>query len=196
MPFKVRFDIYEPNKLAPCITTYDRKYAYAELNDLKGKPGMALTRMLHTVIPEELTKSEQYVYLVYQVRTLQRKYWNGGKQHDDLMASLAKEKELAQLELCFFHILAIQLAVVHYDRRRAVDEFPAFREPACDDAQSDGDRTEHQHRDHRLPPWLVQCGRQLCGNRSDGDARDVVEEFQLCDLFMSDDLCDQEQDHR
>lgn len=94
MPFKVRFDIYEFNKLAPCITTHDRKYAYAELNDLKGKPGMALTRMLHTVIPEELTKSEQYVYLVYQVRTLQRKYWNRGKRHDDLMASLAKEKEL------------------------------------------------------------------------------------------------------
>ena len=94
MPFKVRYDIYEPNKQAPCIQTFDRMYAWAELNDRQRKPGMALTRMTTTVIPEELTKSERYLYLVYQVRSLQKRYWANGKQHDDLLESLAKEKEL------------------------------------------------------------------------------------------------------
>ena len=94
MPFKVRYDIYEPNKQAPCIQTFDRMYAWAELNDRQRRPGMALTRMTTAVIPEELTKSEQYLYLVYQVRSLQKRYWANGKQHDDLLESLAKEKEL------------------------------------------------------------------------------------------------------
>lgn len=94
MPFKVRYDIYEPGKQAACLTTYDRQYARAEFNDRQKKPGMALTRMLYTIEPEDLTKSEEYVWLVYQVRNLQKHYWANGKQRDDLMASLAKEKEL------------------------------------------------------------------------------------------------------
>lgn len=94
MPFKVRYEIYEPNKQAPCLTTFDRMYAWAELNDRQKKPGMALTRMTTAVIPEELTSAEQYLYLVYQVRSLQKHYWANGKQHNDLMASLAMEIEL------------------------------------------------------------------------------------------------------
>ena len=108
----------------------------------------------------------------------------------------AQEQELAQLELCFLHVFAIQFAVVHDDRRRAVDKLSGACEPPRDDTQSDGNRAEHQHRDCRFPPRLVQRGRQLRGDGADGDARDVVEELELCDLLVPDDLCNQKQDHR
>ena len=94
MPFTVFFNIYEPGKKGPCFTTTDAKLAKVEYNDRSSKPGMALTRMTYTIQPEELTNNEQYVWLVYQVRNLQRHYWANGKQQEDLKASLAKEKEL------------------------------------------------------------------------------------------------------
>ena len=96
MPFKVRYDIYEPNKQAPCLTTYNRLFAWAELNDRQKKPGMALTRMSYTIQPEDLTKQEEYVLLVYQVRKAIKKYFGGGRNHDDLLESLALEERLDQ----------------------------------------------------------------------------------------------------
>ena len=92
MPFKVKFEIFAPGKDAADFTTYDCKLARVEYNDRKTKAPW--TKMLHTIECVELTKSEQYVWLVYQVRQAIRKYYNGGRHHTDLLASLAKEEEL------------------------------------------------------------------------------------------------------
>ena len=96
MPFKVFFQIYEPGKEGPCFTTTDAKLAKVEYNNRASKPGMALTRMTYTIQLEDLTKHEQYVWLVYQVRQAIRKFFDGGRNHDDLMASIALEKQLDQ----------------------------------------------------------------------------------------------------
>ena len=47
------------------------------------------------VEPEEpLTKDEQYLLLVYEVRRLIKRYFDNGRKKEDLEASLAKESEL------------------------------------------------------------------------------------------------------
>jgi hypothetical protein len=96
MPFTVFFNIYEPGKEGPCFTTTDAKLAKVEYNDRTSKPGMALTRMTYTIQLEDLTKHEEYVWLVYQVRRAIRKFFDGGRNHDDFLASMALEKQLDQ----------------------------------------------------------------------------------------------------
>ena len=92
MPFKVKFEIFEHGKDAACFTTYDARLAKVEYNDRKDKnPWVSMT---HTITKENLTKAEEYVWLVYEVRKAIHKYYNGGRHHEDLVASLVKEKEL------------------------------------------------------------------------------------------------------
>lgn len=94
MPFKVCFKIYEPGKEAPCFTTDNARLARVEFNDrIKKAPW---TRMVHDIELIELTKPEEYVWLVYQVRKAIRKYYNEGRKYEDLKDSLAKEAKLDQ----------------------------------------------------------------------------------------------------
>lgn len=92
MPFRVYFSIFEPGKQAPCFQTSDAKLARVEFNDRQSKA--PLTRMTYTIELIDLTKSEKYVWLVYEVRKAIRKYYNEGRKHEDLLDSLEKEKEL------------------------------------------------------------------------------------------------------
>lgn len=93
MPFKVRYDIYDTQHTAPVFTSSDGKLAQVEYNDRIRKGG--LYRMTTTVTPDELTKSEEYIYLVYQIRKLQKQYFKS-RVHDVMVESLKKESELDQ----------------------------------------------------------------------------------------------------
>ena len=95
MPFKVKFSIYEPGKIAPCLCTQDRRLAYVELSAMRSKPGMAMTRMTAEVWGfEPLTKAERFALQLWEVRKAMHRYYHGGRRHEDLVASLALESEL------------------------------------------------------------------------------------------------------
>lgn len=95
MPFKVTYKLYEPGKTVPCLTTEDRRIARCEYNDMLRKRGYALSRLVPTVTPvEPLTKPEKYLYLVFEVRCLQREYFNHGRNQEVFRQALEKEKQL------------------------------------------------------------------------------------------------------
>lgn len=94
MPFKVKFSIFEPGKAAPVFTTYDAKLAHVEYRHRCNQMGCALTRMTTDIECIDLTKPEQYVWLVYRVRKAIQKYYGQGRKHEDLLASLDLEKQL------------------------------------------------------------------------------------------------------
>lgn len=95
MPFKVKFFIYEPGKEAPCFNTQDRKLAYIELNAMRQKPGMALTRMTADVQPvEPLTRAERFALQLWEIRKAMHKYYNGGRRREDMLASIELESAL------------------------------------------------------------------------------------------------------
>ena len=94
MSFTVYFSIYEPNKQAPCFQTTDVKLAKVEFDDIKKR--MPLARMLYTIQLSDLTKSEEYVWLVYRVRQAIRKFFDEGRKKEDFTASMALEKELEE----------------------------------------------------------------------------------------------------
>ena len=82
--------------MAPCLTTFDRKYAYAEFKDRQGKPGMAMTRMTYDITCQDLTKSEEYVSLVYGVLQAIRRFFDCGRREEDKKTSLKLESQLDQ----------------------------------------------------------------------------------------------------
>lgn len=100
MPFKVRFDIYESGKGAPCYSGHNRELAYIELEDLRNKNGYLKYSMKCDITLADLTKPEKYVWLVYQVRQAINRYYSERKHVtpeqslENLQASLTLEKQL------------------------------------------------------------------------------------------------------
>lgn len=94
MPFKVKFEIYDNQHTAPVFFTYDKLMARVEYNELSNKDPW--TRLQFTINPVDLTKHEEYVWLVYQVRKAIHKYYNNGRKYEDLQDSLGKEAKLDQ----------------------------------------------------------------------------------------------------
>lgn len=94
MPFVVHFKIFEPKKLAPIIQTTDRNYARVEYNALINKEPWS--RLEYTVQLVDLTKHEEYVWLVYRVRKAIHTFFNCGRKKEDWDASMALEKQLDQ----------------------------------------------------------------------------------------------------
>ena len=103
MPFKVKFQIFEPGKLAPCFTTHDASLAHAEYRHQCNQKGCALTRMTTDIECIDLTKPEQYVFLVYRVRKAISRFYNGGRKPEDLQASLELERQLDEWNGCGMH---------------------------------------------------------------------------------------------
>lgn len=94
MPIKVQYDIYDGHHAAPIIQTSDRTLASIEFNSLIRK-GDGLYRMQQTPMADgALTKSEEYLMLVYRVRKLWKQYFNQGRSQEVLKASLEEEKKL------------------------------------------------------------------------------------------------------
>ncbi len=93
MPFKVKYELFDGQHEAAQFTTYDPKLAQVEFNDRINK-GNGFWRMKTTVTPDNPTKPEAYVWHVYQVRELQRQYFNGGKYKEVLQKAIAMESEL------------------------------------------------------------------------------------------------------
>ena len=107
----------------------------------------------------------------------------------------AHHHEFAQFQLRFFHIGAIELAVVHDDGGRAVDILACAGQFAREDRQKIGDQAVHYHRDQGLH-GLFQLCCEFGGNGADGDACDVVKKIQLGDLLVSEYFGDQKQHSR
>ena len=93
MPIRVRYEIYDGIRKAPVFTTSDRRLAIIERDDYIRK-GKGIYRIQTTVTPDNMNKSEQFLYLVYEVRQLQRKYFDGGRDKEVFKQALEKEKEL------------------------------------------------------------------------------------------------------
>ena len=99
MPFKVRFNLYEPGKLAPCFVTYDRNLAHVTYNEMLRK-GLALSRFVPEVFCEDPTKHERYVFLVYRTMIAIHRYFDNranlskAENEANKKMSLALEGEL------------------------------------------------------------------------------------------------------
>ena len=94
MPFKTLYQIYDSKHTAPVFTNTDYKMAYVEWRDCMRKSG-DIYRLQQTVLPEgELTKSEEYLYLVYRLRTSWKRFINYGHLEDDIKACKELEKQL------------------------------------------------------------------------------------------------------
>ena len=81
MPFKTKYEIFG-RVTAPVVSTYDKKIARIEWNSyLRNPHAQGLHRLVQTVEADgELTKSEEYLYLVYRVRKLWRRYFDCGRK--------------------------------------------------------------------------------------------------------------------
>lgn len=95
MAIRTKYSIYVLGKDAPILSTYDRVMAYVEFNDHIRNPKGLLYRMEQAPEPDgALTSSEKYLLLVYRVRKLMRKYFDGGRKHEDMLISLDYEAKL------------------------------------------------------------------------------------------------------
>jgi hypothetical protein len=96
MGIRTSYTLKRTNKEAALLQTDNRAYAYSELQKqiLNARPGEFFKIISHVEAVEPLTSDEKYVLLVYEVRNRIKQYFNGGRHHDDLVASLEKEKEL------------------------------------------------------------------------------------------------------
>lgn len=94
---QVKYEIFCTQKTAPVFTSYDKLQAKVEFDEFIHNSKGDVYRLAQTPMPgEELTKPEEYVLLVYQVRKAIRKFFDGGRNHEDFLASLALEKQLDQ----------------------------------------------------------------------------------------------------
>lgn len=94
MAFTVKYNIMQRGKDAPCYSTSDRQLAYAELSDRQRKGKPLDYWMTWDITPYDLTKPEEYMWFVWQIRQAQKKYWREGKDPVDLQRSLELEEEL------------------------------------------------------------------------------------------------------
>lgn len=95
MPFRTKYEIFGKIK-APVVSTYDKKIARIEWYDyLRNVHSQGVHRLVQTVEPEgELSKSEEYMYLVYRIRKQWRKYHDCGKKREDWELAKKLEEEL------------------------------------------------------------------------------------------------------
>lgn len=94
MPIKVQYEIFDSQHKTPLISTTDRAMASIEFQSLIHK-GDGLYRLVQTPIADgALTKPEEYLMLVYRVRKLWRQYFDHGRDHEVLKASVELEKKL------------------------------------------------------------------------------------------------------
>lgn len=93
MPILVIHDVYDERHRAPVFSSSDRRLAVVERNELIRR-GQGVYRIKTTITPVNMNKSEQYLYLVYEVRQLQHRYFDGGRDKQVLQQALDKEKEL------------------------------------------------------------------------------------------------------
>ena len=92
---RTKYHVMGGGKAAPIETTYDRLHASMVLQKVQRGDQKGIYSIISEVEAcEPLTKPEQYLLLVYDVRKLIRRYFNDGRKADDLTASLVKETQL------------------------------------------------------------------------------------------------------
>lgn len=95
MPFRTKYEIFDTQHTAPVYTGYDKTMAFVTWEDFIRNPKGECYRMVQT--PEAvgaLTKSEEYLFLVYNVRRLIKRYFNNGRKHEDMIESQEYETKL------------------------------------------------------------------------------------------------------
>lgn len=95
MAFRTKYEIYATQKIAPVYSGYDKTMAFVTWEDFIRNPKGECYRMVQT--PEAvgaLTKSEEYLFLVYHVRRLIKRYFNNGRKHEDMIESQEYETKL------------------------------------------------------------------------------------------------------
>ena len=93
MPFRLRYEIYDGIRKAAVYSTNDRLLARIERDD-RIRRGGGIYSIKTTITPDNMNKSEEYVYLVYEVRQLEKKYFNEGRDKAVFKQALEKESEL------------------------------------------------------------------------------------------------------
>lgn len=94
MPLRTKYEIYG-RLLAPVVTTYDKTMARVEFNEYLRNPQRGIHRLVQTVEPVgELTKEEEYLYLVWRVRKAWRRYKNEGCKDGDKAEAMKLDGEL------------------------------------------------------------------------------------------------------
>ena len=127
MPIKVQYDIYDTQHKAPIIHTTDRTLASIEFNDLIHK-GNGLYRMQQTPMADgALSKQEEYLMLVYRVRMLWKQYFNHGRSHEVLKASIEEEKKLDDWHRRVSSLSKVSSSPLPIKDREAFDFFVVVR---------------------------------------------------------------------
>lgn len=94
MPLRTKYEIYG-RLLAPVVSTYDKITARIEFNNYLRNPQQGLHRLVQTVEPVgELTKEEEYLYLVWRVRRVWKRYKNEGRKPEDKDEAMKLDGEL------------------------------------------------------------------------------------------------------
>ncbi len=95
MPYRTKYEIYDTSHIAAVYTGYDKTMAFVTWEDFIRNPKGECYRMVQIVEPVgELTKSEEYLFLVYHVRRLIKRYFNNGRKHEDMIESQEYETKL------------------------------------------------------------------------------------------------------
>ena|GEM_PF-3361985 len=96
MPIRVRYEVRCNRKEAALLTTYDHCCAMSELEHCRKAAlrGDIVYIMTEVERVEPLTKVEEYLLLVYDVRRLQRAYFDGGRDKAIFQQALELERKL------------------------------------------------------------------------------------------------------
>ncbi len=95
MPIRTIYKIYCTQKQAPVHQGYDKTMARIAWQEYMRNLEEDFYRLEQTTeVVGELSKSEEYLLLVWNVRKLMGKYYQGGRKKEDLLASLEQEKRL------------------------------------------------------------------------------------------------------
>ena len=104
----------------------------------------------------------------------------------------AKQHEFREVELGFFQIFSVNLALVHQYRRCSVYKFSCFRKLVSQACYQHGHCTVDDKCDERFP-WCFKFGRKLRGYGANRDTAYIVEKVKLRHLFVPDCLRDNKQ---
>jgi len=128
MSIKVRYQIFCTKTKAPLVDTYDRTMAYVEFQDCLRNPKGDVYRLEQTPEPDgALTKSEEYLMLVYRVRKLWRQYFDHGRDQEVLKASIEQEKKLDDWHSRISAISENNAGPLHIKDREAFDFYIVVR---------------------------------------------------------------------
>lgn len=163
MPIRVTYEIKSSGKLNPVLASHDRNYAYVELKDrqLRATNGENFYMAHRLDRQEPMSKADEYLLLVYDVRILQYAYFHNGRKKTDLEAALKKETELDNWN----------------KRTRAyIDSHPGFQEK-LQSLSPDSDKARHFAFFQVVEEWRHQWKEYFAYKKRNDKDQDVDREM-------------------